>query len=214
MNFALFLLFGMGVFSLSFLGHKRYQSTTLYALAIGGVVNANYFTALSHPIDCFGLPFGIDSLIYALFAFCVMFVLLKDTRRDAYLLAASSIIAIIFSALMELFANLLSTGSSPEVWLTFAKFMLSALASAATVIPVVEWIHRLKSKLNPYACMALGIAAIACVNSIIYYVLLTAISAEEIQWIYVATSLAGKGIGLLLSLLALKVLRVLGKKAA
>ena len=63
-NFIWLLLFGIFVFSLTLIGYKKYHSTTLYALAIGGVVNANFFHAEYYPISCFDLPFGIDSFIY------------------------------------------------------------------------------------------------------------------------------------------------------
>ena len=212
MKFVCLLLFGAGVFSLSFIGYRKYQNTTLYALAIGGVVNANYFHAVDYPIDCFGLPFGIDSLIYTLFAFCVMVMLLKEDRRAAYLLAVSSVTAIVFSALMELIAALFVSGSSAEVWTTFASFMVSAFASAAAVPAAVEAIVRLKPKRSPYLCMALGIGIIALIHSGIYYPLSAVIYASDIPWVYVGTTFAGEAVAVVYSLTALRVLHWLKNK--
>ena len=211
-GFILFLLFGMGVFALSLIGNKKYQTTTLYALAIGGVVNANYFDAVSHPIDCFGLPFGIDSVIYTLFVFAVMVVLLKDTKKDAYLLAISSIVAIMFSALMELFAELLANGSTVAIWVTFLTFAASALGSAVAVIPAVEIVARLKKKHSPYLCMAVGICIMTIINGAIDFPLTALVTSTPIQWVYVGTSFAGKGTGLVYSLIMLKILNTLKKK--
>lgn len=208
MKFVLFLLFGMGVFALSLLGHKKYHNTTLYALAIGGVVNANYYHAMAYPVDCFGLPFGIDSLIYTLFAYCVMVVLLSDTKKSAYLLAFSSIIAIVVSALMELMAKLLMAGSTPEAWQDFGSFLISAFASVVAVSVAIEVIARCKERWNPYGCMALGIAIITLINSGIYYPVSSLVfTAAEDLWLYVGTSFMGKGIALVYSLLALWALK-------
>jgi hypothetical protein len=215
MNFVLFLLFGAGVFALSLIGHKKYHNTTLYALAIGGVVNANYFHAANYPIECFGLPFGIDSIIYTLFAFCVIVMLLRQTKKDAYLLAVSSIIAILFSAFMELAAKMLAGENLVEAGMVFELFLISAVASAIAVIAAIETVQRMKEKYNQYVCMALGIGIITIVNSTIYYSA-TAIlrGATDNIWLYFSTAFAGKGIALIYSLVALKVLNLLQKKKA
>ena len=214
LTFALFLLFGVGAFSLSLLGHKNYQSTTMYALAIGGVVNANYFNAVTAPIECFGLPFGIDSLIYTLFAFCVMVMLLNDTKKSAYLLAISSVIAILFSAFMELIAVLFASGSSADIWVRFASFMISAFASIVAVCVTVEIIDRIKNKYSPYVCMALGITLITILNSGIYYPLSLLIASNDRLWVYVGTSFIGKAIALVYSVVALKILNILKARSA
>ena len=215
MDFLFFLLFGVGVFSLSLIGHKKYHNTTLYALAIGGVVNANYFHSGNYPIDCFGLPFGIDSLIYTLFAFCVMVMLLRQDKKSAYLLAVSSIIAILFSALMELAAKALAGGDIVEAGTVFELFLISAVASVIAVIAAVETVHRLREKCNPYVCMAVGIGLITVINSTIYYTATAFLrDAGENIWMYIGTSFAGKAVALVYSLIALKILNLLQKKNA
>lgn len=215
MNFLFFLLFGAGVFSLSFIGHKNYHNTTLYALAIGGVVNANYFHAANYPIECFGVPFGIDSIIYTLFAFCVMVMLLRQTRTSAYLLAISSIIAILFSAFMELAARVLAGGDVAEAFTVFELFLISAVASVIAVVVAIEVVRRLKEKCNPYVCMALGVGIITVINSSIYYSVTVAFrGAADQMWLYISTSFAGKGVALVYSLIALKILNLLQKKKA
>ena len=215
MNFVLFLLFGAGVFSLALIGHKKYHNTTLYALAIGGVVNANYFHSGNYPIYCFGLPFGIDSLIYTLFVFCVMTMLLRESKKSAYLLAISSIIAILFSALMELSARVLAGEAFLPSLKIFDSFMISAFSSSVAVIVAVEVVDRLKKQCGPYVCMAVGVAIITVINSGIYYPVTALINgATEAIWIYILTSFAGKGIALVYSLVTLKILNMLKSKKA
>lgn len=215
LNFILFILFSLAVFALSLIGYKNYHSTTLYALAIGGVVNANFFHAGAYPINCFGLPFGIDSIIYTLFAFCVMVMLLKENKKSAYLLAFSSIIAILFSAAMQLFADLFSKGSSKTVWTTFISFSISAIASVIAVAVTVEFIERFKKRFNQYLCMAFGIAIITLINSIIYHPLAIFINGTPINLgDLLLTSVIGRFIALLNSVLMLGFMTLIEKRIA
>ncbi|MBQ3547661.1 MAG: hypothetical protein IJA44_04220 [Clostridia bacterium] len=215
LNFVLFLLFGLGIFSLSLIGYKNYRSTTLYALAIGGVVNANFFHASAYPINCFGLPFGIDSIIYTLFAFCTLVMLLKENKKSAYLLAFSSIIAILFSAAMQLFADLFSQGNSKTAWMTFISFCISIVASIVAVLGTVEVVDRLKTRLNQYLCMAVGIIIIMLLNSGIYYPLSIIVNGvtDNIGELLI-TSFVGRLIAVLYSILMLYFMNLIEKSIA
>lgn len=169
MNLIYFLIFTVCVFLCALVGGKKYRNTTLYALAIGGVVNANFFHAGNYPIYCFGLPFGIDSIIYTLFVFCVIVMFVKEGKGQAYLLAVSSIVAILFSAIMQLVADILSKGSSLVVWLTFLNFVISALASVVAIIIMLEVLDKLKNKINQYWLLIIGILIATLINTSLYY---------------------------------------------
>lgn len=211
--FLCFIIFSFLLFSLALVGYKNFRSTTFYALAIGGAVNANFFHANAYPIDCFGLPFGIDSVIYTLFAFCVVVILLKENERSAYLLAFSSIIAILFSASMQLIADLLSNGSSKAAWTTFGEFCISAVASVIAIVATVEILKRLKGKCNDYVFLSLGILSINLLNSGLYYpfsILLG--SLTENMWLYLATSCLGEMIALLSGLTTLYFINLYERK--
>lgn len=202
MNFLFFLILCASLFLLSIVGYKKFQSTTLYALAIGGAVNANFFHAGNYPIDCFGLPFGLDSIIYSLFTFCVIIMFFKSNKKDAYILTFSSVIAIMFSACMQLFADLFTIGSSLKVWIKFVNFSISSVASLIAIFIMLEIIYKLKQKgLNQYVLLILGMLIVAIINSSIYYTASTLINGipENILQLLL-TSLIGKIIALLCSL--------------
>lgn len=86
-----------------------------------------------------------------------MVMLIKENKKSAYLLAFSSIVAIVFSAAMQLTVDLLSNGSSSAVWVVFGTFCVSVIASAIAVIAAVEIVHRIKTRCNQYICMVCGI---------------------------------------------------------
>lgn len=170
MNFIWFVIFSALVFLLSIVFYERFRATTLYALAIGGIVNANFFHAGNFPIDCFGLPFGIDSVIYSLFAFCVVIMLIKTNKKEAYILSFSSVIAIMFSALMQLVVDLFIIGSCSEIWVTFLNFTVSAVASIIAIAVMIEVVSLLKKKnVNQYLLLVIGMIIVTLLNSVIYY---------------------------------------------
>lgn len=203
LTFLLFAAFSIGVFLLSLVGYNKYRSTTLYALAIGGVVNAGFFHAGAYPIECFHLPFGIDSIIYTLFAYCVIVMWIKDSKQSAYLLAFSSIIAILFSATMQLVADLFSNGSSWLTWSDFLFFVSSALSSAIAVIAAVEILEACKRKLSPYAALLLGISIISVLYGCIHYpvsILLNELPQD--LWALLLAALIGRIVAILSALFA------------
>lgn len=207
------MIFSVCVFICSLIGGKRFRSTTLYALAIGGVVNANFFHAGNYPIYCFGLPFGIDSIIYTLFIFCVVVMFLKQGKGQAYLLAVSSIVAIFFSAVMQLVADIMSNGSTREVWLTFIYFLVSALASVVAIITMLELLDKLKSKFNQYCLLIIGVVLATIIYTCIYYPLTLAIYGLPSNILnMILVSFIGKFIAVLCSLLAFKLINIYDKK--
>lgn len=212
MQLIIFLIFSFGVFLSVLLGGKKFRSTALYALAIGGVVNANFFHAGNYPIKIFGLPFGIDSIIYTLFVFCVMIMYIKEGKKPAYLLSFSSIIAIMFSALMQLVSDLLSKGSSTVVWSAFLNFTVSSIASIIAIVIMLEILNLIKNK-NPYLIMALGIIIVSIINSCLYYPIATIIMGRpENILTLLLTSLIGKSIALICSIVTLYLINLYDKK--
>lgn len=213
MHFVYFLLFSITVFLLALVGYKKYRVTTLYALAIGGVVNANFFHAANYPVDCFGLPFGIDSVIYTLFAFCVIVMFLKEDKRLAYLLAFSGIVAILFSAAMQLVADLFSENDWLQAWKTFLSFFISAIASILAVIATLETLEKLRGKINEYWCLIIGILIVTVINGGLYYPLSVLINTSpENLPVLLFTSFIGKCIALLCGLFTLFLLNKMERR--
>ncbi len=212
MNLLWFVLIGLAIFFSLFLGGRKYRGTALYALAIGGIVNANFFHAGNYPIDIFGLDFGIDSIIYTVFVFCVIVMYFEGGRRSAYILMFSSVIAILFSALIQLLSTLLSIGASSLAWAIFGDFVISALASVIAVTAMLEILHKLKIK-NSYVCTVLGILITSVLNSAIYYPLSTLINGMPDNIVMLlTTSFSGKAMAMVMAVLTLYVLNTINAR--
>lgn len=213
MNFIYFIVFSLIVFLSLLLGGKKFRSTALYALAIGGVVNANFFHAEAFPIECFELPFGIDSIIYTLFIFCVIVMQLKQDYKSAYLLAFSSIIAIMFSAIMQLVAELFIVGSSIVVWNTFLTFIISSISSVITVIAMIEILKKLKGKCSDYVLIIIGITIATVINTGIYFPVITLLMGTPNNILSLTlASFIGKMIAMLCALLTYFLINLYDKK--
>ena len=213
MNFICFVTLSVLLFLSSLLGYRKCRSTVLYALAIGGVVNANFFHAGNYPIYCFGLPFGIDSILYTLFVFCVIVMFIKENRGSAYLLAVSSILAILFSAIMQLTASLLSSGSSIEIWKSFGTFLISSVASVVAIFITIETLVKFKEKISPCLQLVLGILIATTIDAFIYFpatILINAIP-ENIVSLLIA-SFIGKLIAMLCGVITLYFMSKYDKK--
>lgn len=213
MNLVYFIIFSLFIFLASLLGGKKYRTTTLYALAIGGIVNANFFHAGNHPIDCFNLPFGIDSIIYTLFVYCVIVMFIQFGKKDAYLLSFSSIVAIILSALIEFITKILSNGYSVIYLNTLINFVVSALASLIAIYITFKILDLLKNKTNKYILLIVSLFLCLIINTIIYYPIITVINNTPSNiGILLLTSIIGKLIAILSALLAFFLMCIYDKK--
>ena len=210
MNLIYFILFSVLTFMSLLLGYKKYHSTTLYALAIGGIVNSLFYHGGTHPIEIFGIPFGIDSIIYTLFIFCVFVMYIKEGSKNAFTLAASSIIAIMISNIFQLIANLLAYGSQTNYWLTFLLFTISSIASLIAVLVMIKFLNKFNNRYNLYLMLVCSILICSIIYSMIYYSLAVLIMGEPTNLIgLLIGSVIGKTIAILTSLFILFIIRKL-----
>ena len=206
-----FLLLSIGFFLLSLIGYKKFKSITLYSLAIGGLVNSNYYHSMQYPINCFGLTLGIDSIIYVLFVFCVVVMYFKEGKKAAISLSISSILAIVVAATMQLCADLISDGSSLREWNTFFTFLSSAFASVVSVFVLVKIFDKIK--VNDYLKLVICIFIVAFVNSIIYYPLYILINGWTSEFANIIVgNVIGKFVAIFTSLIPFFFMNKMDKK--
>lgn len=217
MNLVYFTLFALLLFMSVLLGGKKFRSSALYALAIGGCVNANFFNAKTYPIDIFGLTFGIDSILYTLFIFCVIVLLLDQGKKQAYILSFSSIIATMLCAIFQLVSSLLSKGYSNNVWIPFFDFAISSISSVIVVIIIIELLSFFKKRNivnNQYLLLLIGGLIATLINSPTYYFFANLLNEIPLNTLEViSTSLIGKLISIGVSLLTLFTLNLYDNKS-
>lgn len=216
MNLLFLIIIGILIYVSVLLGGKRFRNTALYALAIGGAVNANFFHAGNYPIDIFGLKFGLDGIIYNLFIFAIIVMLFKSNKGQAYLLSFSSIIAIMIAALFQLFADILSNGNNLNAWIVFSDFTASAFVSVIVVIIVLELLNFLRNKTrlkNEYILLAIGMVIATLINTPVYYTFQSIIHGTPSNiWELILTSFLCKMLSTVISIGTLFLINLYDKK--
>lgn len=149
------------------------DSFILIAFAIGGIVNANFFTALTTPIRIPNVPivFSYDTILYAVFIFVVVIKFLHYPAKDGRILGYSSVVAIEISALIEFGASLAFLVENWQLFLiNFAVYTISALASLGIVFLIARLIKNMRRKKAPYfLIISAGIFVGTIIHAIIYY---------------------------------------------
>lgn len=201
------ILIGVAVltFGLMLVGNWKIKNFVFIALAIGGAVNANFFNASAYPINCFGLAFGIDSVIYTLFVFCVLAMFHFFDNASAIKVLKSAVSAILFSAVIQFVAEISSFGYSTASLITFLKFLTSVIGSILAILAMLEVAKFCEKKnLNKYVSVALSLIVASVINSTIYYGAMAIFgSATPQTFLYLwLPSFIGKTISLVFALVA------------
>lgn len=195
---------------------RKHRSALLYTLAIGGVVNSNFFHAGITPIYVGSLPFGLDSIIYTLFVFCVMTMFLYEGKKQAYALLVSSLAAILFSALVQFAAYAAVKGwSDIDNLKLFATFLISIFASAVALVASIELaeVFRRKNMAN-WLNLTIGLIISTVLNSALYYGLSAWLNGglgAEFALTFTA-SVIGKLIAIAFSIITYVLLRIRDQK--
>ena len=128
------------------------DSFILIAFAIGFIVNANFYTAISTPIyiqnsSFCPIVFSYDAVLYAVFIFIVVVKFTHYPTKDGKLLAYSSVVAIVISAVIETCARLAyNINDWKESLIVFSQYILSGGVSLFVVFLVVKVIKKMLLK--------------------------------------------------------------------
>lgn len=211
MKILLLILLGVGLFAiLSFL-FKRFQKDIIYVLAIGSAINANIFSSTNYPIVTNDIVFGVDSVLYTLFVFCIFLVWLKFGKKDANSLLFSSVCSIIIGAVIELVSNLSSNGFKNEFLNQFLLYLFSVVATFVAIKIMLLFLEKLKNK-NKFVLCFLSVLIASFIDSLIYFSLgaiLSSLSGDFV--LLLAGSYIGKLFAICLCLICLLIIEKLEK---
>lgn len=164
------VIFSLVGFSLTVLFRHISDSRTLISVAIGCAISANIYTSESVPVVHGGLIFGIDSILYSLFICAVIYKAMDYSVKDAKDMAISTIIAILISALIELFATWSYTGLGKGAFNIFLGYLFSAIGTLAGVWLMLGFYQAAKRKgFNKYLNILICILIASFINSFTYY---------------------------------------------
>ena len=216
MNILYLLLFCVVGFGAYLLIPKRYRSSILYTLAIGSIVNANVFNAVAFPIQIGSFHFGINSVVYMLFLFCVLMMYVYYGKKETVTLVVCSIGAIVFAAFIELLSGIASVGYSSALGLKMVQYLASCLGSIAACVCIVLLYNAFRRvRMNLFLNVALSLLLTSVVESLIFYGITYPChlvgDVNRFWWDFLALYL-GKLIGIAFSLITTLIVKYALKK--
>lgn len=203
MAFVYLLVMAVISFGLWMIGEPFFKKDTYYTLAIGGAIGSNVFNISVYGFSFGNIVFGVDSIVYTLFVFCVVSCLAKYGKKEAFRLTLNTMAAIFVSGIITLIASWATVGMSFAVVWNFISFIISILATFAAIWVAILVFKKLEGKWNIYLNVLLFLIIASLVNSIIYFGVVAICNggfASNFGYI-MAGSYIGKGIALVFAMI-------------
>ena len=200
----LFCVIGSGLYLIF---QKKFRSSILYTLAIGSACNANVFNSANFPIKIGNFVFGMESVVYMLFLFCVLMMFAYYGKKDVITLIVCSMGAIIFAAIIEFIAGIAANGFSLEILLDFLTYLSSCIASILACLAMLSLFHFLrKKKVNLFLAVILVLIVASLVESVVFNACTSSFKISILTrefWMRTAALYMGKAIALVFALITL-----------
>ena len=185
-----FLILGVSI--------KIIPKEAMFTIAIGAVIGSNIYNSINYPIDILGLNFGIDSIVYTIFMFCLLLMYIDYGKKDFKALLYTSLFSILFTAFLYFMGTFSQQGYSLSLLLSTLSYINSIIGTFLGAFAMIKVYDFLKKKncniyINIFLCMIVA----SLINSLIYFVLTFIINHSIIDSMLI--SLAGSYIGKLIS---------------
>ena len=168
MNLFFYVLLAATLSIITLAARKKWFTFFICGVGIACVVNAIFFTADSHPIDIFGLDFGIGSILYTVFVYTIVLMYIKCGRDDARNFVLTGIFSITLAIVFDVIASLLSGNFDQTQLITkVVMLVIAVFATASTSIFGLFVVKKLKDKnVSVYWQIIIGVI----VTSTLYFI--------------------------------------------
>lgn len=206
-----FIVFILVMFIILGIALRLFPKDASFTIAIGAVIGANIYNSTAYPIFIGNFIFGIDSIVYTIFAFCLLFMLIKYGKRDMKIVLYTSLFSIFFTALLFFMGNLSQSGYSTELLLRFLFYIASIIATYFAVLAMAKIFEWLQAKnTNVYISILISLLVVSLVNSLIYFGISYLLTGNLGNTFFLALigSYIGKAIASLLCLVVFAILSI------
>ena len=178
-----FSIFTILCFLIVALAIRFFPKDATFTIAIGAVIGANIYSALAYPINIFGLTFGIDSIVYTLFLFCLLLMHESYGKKNMRVVLYTALFSIFFTAFLFFMGNLSQGGFSSALMMNFLSYIFSIVATFCAAWVMIWLYDKFKTAgLNIYLNFLIVILLASLVNTMIYFglsVLITGLVVEN-----------------------------------
>lgn len=182
---------------------RFFPKDATFTIAIGAVIGANIYTALTYPIEMFGITFGIDSIVYTLFLFCLLLMHESYGKKSMRVVLYTALFSIFFTAFLFFMGNLSQGGYSNALLVTFLSYIFSIVGTFCAAWVMIWLYDKFKyAGLNVYINFLIVILLASLVNTVIYFGLSFLIAGQVVEnfVLLMAGSYIGKFVASLLCL--------------
>jgi len=203
-NLLFYSIFTAVIFILFLVALKIFNKNALFTVGIGSIIGANIYNVGSYPIVIGNFVFGLDSIIYTLFVFCVLLMYIDYGKEAMKSLLYTSIASIFFTAILAFAGSYSQSGlSSNLIWssLSHLNSIIATFFAIWAMIFVYDWLR--KKKFNWYLTIVAVLLVACIINSLIYFGLTFIYmgSLGSAFWNSLSASYIGKSIATIICLL-------------
>ena len=180
MNFAFLIIFGTLLFVIFTFLRKWNDVFFLITFAIGAAINANIFNTYYSPIQLGPFTFGLNEFLYPLFVLTMAIRIIDYGAKDGKSMLISTLAAIILSAFIQFFSELISYypyDGNPftvgrdfmSVLLPLLLYIVSTLGSLIAFVIILK-IHPIleQKNVNKYLMIIIYMVIANLINGFIY----------------------------------------------
>lgn len=156
-------------------GYYYFRKDALYVIGIGAAVSANVYNVGTYGVMAGGIVWGVDAIIYTLFAFCIIVAIKDYGRKTAMAITYSSMAGIMLTAFFDFMAKWMAYGFAEDLAWGFLSFSISTIATFVAVSIAVLMFDKLRNKVQSWLNMGIGILVLSLINTFIYFGLMALI---------------------------------------
>ena len=197
-----YVLFAIIVFSILFAGIKLFGKDAIFTIAIGAAIASNIYNPTAYPIIFCHLIFGIDSIVYTIFTFCILLMYIDHGKKSMNTVLYTTLFSLFLTGFLAFAGAFFTTGittSSVQSALSFVNSIVATYIAIIAMIFVFEFFR--KNGVNMYVCAFLSLMLASIINSFFYFGLTFLMfgNFNSIFLISLAGSYLGKTFAILLS---------------
>ena len=196
MNFLFLPLLAVIIFGLLIFGYHFFKKDALFVFAIGCVIASNIYNIGSYPIIVGDITFGLDSVLYSVFIFCILLAYINHGKKDAMIITYTAMASIMLTAVINFIAIWASSGvADNNIMWNFLSYLFSVLGTYLAITLMIKVIQKIPYN---YLKIIIGIIIASIINSLVYFGLIS-IATFSIDTSLLST-LAGSYLGKFMSM--------------
>ena len=200
LNLLIYFIFTLVVFAILFAGIKLFGKDAIFTIAIGTAIASNIYNPPAYPIQIGSLIFGLDAIVYTIFAFCILLMHIDHGKKNMAILLYTTLFSLFLAGFIAFAGTYFTSGLSQGNILNALSYVNCIIATFLAIWAMVLIFDLLRrKKWNIYISIFIALLVATLINSFFYFGLNFLISGNLGETFLL--SLAGSYIGKIFAIL-------------